>query len=64
MGWIFLGIIATLFGIGFFVDWSYKKRGIHDFDPEENAKHVSGYDKAYLEAHSSQVKDDHNNGGF
>ncbi len=44
------------------VDWIYKKLGISDLVPEENAKHVSGYERAYVESHMHTIKNEIDNG--
>ena len=60
----FLMLCAGLLLFGFLVDVWYKRHGITDLNPEENAKHVSGYDKAVSEAYLSNSRDDYNNGSF
>ncbi|MEH7110160.1 hypothetical protein [Bacillus sp. JJ1764] len=63
MGW--LVIIGGLFVFGYIVDWVYKRKGIRDFDPEENAKHVSDSERVYMESFMHNVRNDqHNSGGF
>jgi hypothetical protein len=61
--WI-LVICVSLLGIGFLVDLWYKKKGISNLNPEENAKHVSESEKAYIESHMHNIKNDHTNGPF
>jgi hypothetical protein len=61
--WLLI-MMAGLLVFGFLVDLWYKRREITNLNPEENAKHVSEYDRAYLEAHMSNLKDDFNNGPF
>jgi hypothetical protein len=60
----FLLVVGSLLLFGFLVDLWYKKQGITDLNPEENAKHVSGYERAVTEAYMSNMKDDYNNGSF
>ena len=58
----FLIFCATLLGLGFVVDWWNNKHGIRGFDPEENAKHVSESERAYMESYLHNTRNDHNNG--
>jgi hypothetical protein len=57
-----LGFCAVLLGVGMCVDWWHKRHGIDDFDPEENAKRVSESERAYMESHMHNMKNDHHNG--
>jgi hypothetical protein len=61
--WWLIGIGGLLF-FGFLVDWAYKRNGIHNIDPEENAKHVSSSERVYMESHFHNMRNDHRNGGF
>jgi hypothetical protein len=45
------------------VDWAYKRKGIYDLNPEENAKHVSWSEQAYMEAHMQNMRNDHHDNG-
>lgn len=57
-----LGFCTVLLGTGMFVDWWHKKHGIDDFYPEENEKHVSESERAYMESYMHNMKNDHHNG--
>lgn len=61
--WYLLIFCIALLGIGVFIDWRAKKNGLTNYDPEENAKHVSPSERAYAESYMNQMKDEHNNGG-
>lgn len=60
--WILI-LCAALLGIGFLVDWAAKRKGLTNYDPEENAKHVSPSERAYAESYMDQIKDNNNGGG-
>ncbi|MGN7399252.1 hypothetical protein ACTHO0_05300 [Cytobacillus praedii] len=62
--WFLAILCVSLLGIGFLVDWWNKRHGIRNFDPEENARHVSESERAYIESHMHNIKNDHNNGPF
>lgn len=61
MWWLI--IIGGLLAFGFLVDWWYKRKGIHDINPEENAKHVSDSERIYMESYLHNIKDNHNDIG-
>ncbi|RBP86579.1 hypothetical protein DFO70_12547 [Cytobacillus firmus] len=63
--WWLIGI-GGLLSFGFIVDRWNKRKGINNFDPEENAKHVSNSEKIYMESHMHNVKNNNqdNGGGF
>ncbi|GHH96912.1 hypothetical protein [Neobacillus kokaensis] len=56
--WWLMGI-GGLLGLGFIVDLIYKKKGINQIDPEENAKHVSESERVYMESTMHNIKNDH-----
>jgi hypothetical protein len=62
--WWLVGIGAlVLFGV--IVDWWYKRKGISDFNPEENAKNVSASERIYMESHMQNMRNNHqDNGGI
>ncbi|QED49809.1 hypothetical protein [Cytobacillus dafuensis] len=62
--WYLLIFCIVLLGIGVIVDWWNKKNGIRNFDPNENEKHVSEMEKAYVESYMHNMKNDHSNGPF
>lgn len=62
MWWLLVGA-GVLLSFGFLVDWWNKKNGITDFDPEENAKHVSDSERAYVESYMHNMKHDHHDNG-
>jgi hypothetical protein len=61
--WWLIGIVGLL-GFGFLVDLVYKRKGIHDVNPEENAKHVSQSERIYMESYMHNMRNDHSNGPF
>ncbi|MGJ7922373.1 hypothetical protein [Neobacillus sp. LXY-4] len=62
---LFILILSgVLLALGATVDWMYKRRGITDLNPEENAKHVSESERVYIESHMHNIKNDHSNGLF
>ncbi|MED4205040.1 hypothetical protein [Neobacillus mesonae] len=63
--WLLI-IIGGLLGFGLVVDMWYKKKGIQQIDPEENAKHVSNSERIYTESYMHNMKNDFNShgGGF
>ena len=60
--WWLTGIGGLLL-LGFLVDWWYKRKGINDFNPEENVKHVSESERIYMESHMHNIRNDHHNNG-
>ncbi|MFE8697780.1 hypothetical protein ACFYKT_15680 [Cytobacillus sp. FJAT-53684] len=64
MMWFLIILCVSMLAFGFVVDWWYKKHGIKNVDPEENAKHVSASERAYIESHMDNIKDDLNNDQF
>ena len=62
--WWLIGI-GGLLSFGFLVDWWYKRKGINDLTPEENAKNVSKSERIYMESHLHNTRNDHfGNGGL
>ncbi|MBP2243384.1 hypothetical protein J2Z40_004022 [Cytobacillus eiseniae] len=64
MMWFLVILCVSLLGIGFLVDWWNKKNGLRNFDPEENEKCVSEYERVSTESYLHNIKNDHNNGPF
>ncbi|MBY0123383.1 hypothetical protein [Bacillus sp. S/N-304-OC-R1] len=62
--WYLLIFCLSLLGFGVLMDWRNKKNGLKGFDPEENHKHVSESERAYVESYMHNLKNDHNNGPF
>jgi len=60
--WFLLIICVGLIGLGVFIDWRNKRNGLEHSDPEENQKHVSESERAYVESYMHNMKNDHNNG--
>lgn len=63
MWWLI--VIGAFLLFGFLTDWWYKRKGIHDLDPEENSKHVSESERIYVESYMHNIRNDHHDtGGF
>ncbi|MFO1442304.1 hypothetical protein KDN24_03505 [Bacillus sp. Bva_UNVM-123] len=60
--WFLLILIIGLLGFGFLVDWWNKKNGLNHYDPEENVKHVSESERAYIESYMHNLRNNHTNG--
>lgn len=58
--WYLLILCLSLLEIGVLVDWWNKKNGLTHFDPEENEKHVSESERAYVESYMHNQRNDRN----
>ncbi|KAB2333124.1 hypothetical protein F7731_16430 [Cytobacillus depressus] len=63
MMWFLIILCVSLLGIGVLIDWWNKKNG-KGFDQEENQKHVSESERAYVESYMHNAKNDHSDGPF
>ncbi|HYK74657.1 MAG TPA: hypothetical protein VEV44_16300 [Pseudoneobacillus sp.] len=61
--WWLVVFIVVMIGIGLLVDWWHKKHGITDFNPSQNAKHVSESERIYAETYLDTIKNGNDTGG-
>lgn len=60
--WIFLVFCAGLLGLGFFIDWLAKRKGLDHYSPEENERHVSESERIYTERYMNQMRNNNDQG--
>ncbi|MDQ0271819.1 hypothetical protein [Cytobacillus purgationiresistens] len=60
--WLFLVFCAGLLGLGFFIDWVAKRKGLDNYNSEENVKHVSESERIYTETYMDHVRNEQHHG--